>query len=101
MNEDRGVLHVTNGDSMAGTLRAGFTGEVLPWRDVLHEGPVPAGLTPARLRRVRAGFIAGLAGEPVGRVAAEFADRDRRLADHAGELLLWFEADSASSTGTS
>jgi len=39
------MLHITNGDA---TLRlmgpAGLPGEFLPWRDVLHEGPVPAGL---------------------------------------------------------
>jgi hypothetical protein len=53
------MLHVTNGDSAAEGIRAsGVAGEVLPWRDVLHEGPVPAGLALAELSRVRAGFIA-------------------------------------------
>jgi len=37
------LLHVTNGESPAGTLRqTGIGGEVLSWRDVLHEGPAPA-----------------------------------------------------------
>ena len=32
------MLHITNGDSTAGTLRqTGLEGEVIPWRDVLHE----------------------------------------------------------------
>ena len=53
------VLHVTNGDSAVGALRAaGIEGDVLPWRDALHEGPVRAGLDPAALRAERARFIA-------------------------------------------
>ena len=37
-------LHVTNGDSAGNTLRqTALGGAVLPWQDVLHEGPVPAG----------------------------------------------------------
>lgn len=53
------MLFVTNGDSAAGRiLQAGLSEEVLPWRDVLHEGPVPSGLSPEGLREVRARFIA-------------------------------------------
>ncbi|HKB20032.1 MAG TPA: heavy metal-responsive transcriptional regulator, partial [Gaiellaceae bacterium] len=38
------LLHVTNGESAGNTLRqTGLGGAVLPWQDVLHEGPVPAG----------------------------------------------------------
>ena len=54
----RAALHVTNGDSAAGTLRETTLVErVLPWRDALHEGPVPA-LPDNELRRVRAAFLA-------------------------------------------
>ena len=36
-------LHITNGESAANTLRqTALGGAVLPWQDVLHEGPVPA-----------------------------------------------------------
>lgn len=36
----RPVLHVTNGDSAVGALRrAGIQGDVIAWREVLHEGP--------------------------------------------------------------
>jgi hypothetical protein len=53
------MLHVTNGDSAVERLRAaGVDGDMLPWRDALHEGPVPAGLDPAQLRAERARFIA-------------------------------------------
>ena len=52
-------LHVTNGDSAASLIReSGLPGRVLPWRDVLHEGPVPGRLGFAQLREVRAHFIA-------------------------------------------
>ena len=37
------TLHVTNGDvSAQGLARSGLPGDVLVWRDVLHDGPVPS-----------------------------------------------------------
>ena len=37
------LLHITNGESAGNTLRqTALGGAVLPWQDVLHEGPVPA-----------------------------------------------------------
>jgi hypothetical protein len=93
----RPVLHVTNGDSAAQRLRVGGVGrQVLPWRDVLHEGPVPAGLDEDRLRVARATFLAGLGWAAEDRVLADMSARDARLdgALAAGEeLVLWFEAD--------
>ena len=87
------MLHVTNGDSAAAPrIRAAVgTGDVLPWRDALHEGPVPAGLDPAALRAVRARFIAarGWAAEAAALDATARARRAprrgvaRRRADHA------------------
>ena len=59
----RCVLHITNGDSAVERLRAaGADGDVLPWRDALHEGPVREGLDDAELRAERARFIAAAAG---------------------------------------
>jgi hypothetical protein len=86
---------VTNGDSAALGLRAvGVDGEVLAWRDVLHEGPVPAGLTPAELRRVRAAYVERVGLGPSAEVAASFAARDQLLeAYRGGAYVLWFEAD--------
>ena len=53
------MLHLTNGDHAADVIRAlGLPGEVVPWRDVLHEGPVPAGLAMPELSAVRARFVA-------------------------------------------
>ena len=83
---DDGALHVTNGDSAAARLRP-LVGDSLPWRDVLHEGPVPA-TGDAELRRVRAGFLG------VERALPELEARDAALAAHRdGRYVLWFEAD--------
>jgi Domain of unknown function (DUF1835) len=84
---------VTNGDSTATGLRqGGATGEVLAWRDVLHEGPVPS-LPPAALARVRARFLSGATGISSEATYRELRERDQRLAAAGDELVLWFEAD--------
>ncbi len=69
--------------------------EALPWRDVLHEGPVPAGLTLGELRSVRARFLARQSWGELGALTAELADRDATLEDalEEDELVLWFEED--------
>jgi hypothetical protein len=90
------MLHITNGDSAATLLRqAALPGEVLAWKDVLHEGPVPAGLSPAQLRPVRARFIAARGWAPEGEVLADLERRDM-VVDRVGkneEVVLWFEHD--------
>jgi Domain of unknown function (DUF1835) len=91
------VLHVTNGDSAAERLRAaGIDGDVLPWRDALHEGPVPAGLDEAGLRAERARFVAARGWASERDALADMAARDARLAGAlaSGEVIvLWFESD--------
>jgi hypothetical protein len=90
------MLHVTNGDSAVAVLRAaGVPGEILPWNDVLHEGPVPAGLTPGQLSAMRACFIAEQAWAPLEDVLEDFAIRDDllRTAASGDEVVLWFEHD--------
>jgi hypothetical protein len=89
------MLHVTNGDSAADRIRAlGLGGEVLPWRDVLHEGPVPAPATLDSLRPLRARFLGGY-GRSAVEIARDLEQRDRRLmADgQDSEVALWFEHD--------
>ena len=87
------VLHVTNGDATVPGLRGtGLARSILTWRDVLHEGPVPD-VPDAELRRIRARFLEGDGAADLG-TEAEFAERDRLLAEHReGEYVLWFEAD--------
>jgi hypothetical protein len=86
---------VTNGDIVVDLLRrAGLADAALAWADVLHEGPVPAGLDDAVLRRVRAEFLAGADGVDAPAALARLEARDRALAaNRDGEYLLWFEAD--------
>lgn len=88
------LLHVTNGDSTARSLhQGGVEGEVIAWRDVLHEGPVPA-LAPAALARVRAHFLAETGAGPAAAIERELRERDRMLGRGATrEIVLWFEAD--------
>ena len=88
-------LHVTNGRAIIPLMReAGLDGRIVPWDDVLHEGPVPAGLNVAALRQVRAEFIASGIGS-YDQVARSFAERDAALEELAGvdEIVLWFEHD--------
>ena len=86
------ALHVSNGDStdLAGT---GLARRVLYWRDVLHEGPVPA-VGPEELRRLRANFLVRGNADDRAEGASMFLDRDETLvANRDGEYVLWFEAD--------
>ncbi len=81
------ALHVTNGDSTVATLaQTGLAERILPWRDALHEGPVPD-VPDRELRRIRAAFLGDDA------IAAWLEERDRTLLAHRGPYVLWFEAD--------
>jgi hypothetical protein len=88
------ILHITNGDSVS-LDATGLGGKVLAWQDVLHEGPVPAGLTLDQMRSVRARFLANLTGRPEPEVLVALNERDRTLGGfkRANELVLWFEHD--------
>jgi hypothetical protein len=90
------MLHITNGDSAAwGIVASGLDGIVLPWRDVLHEGPVPSALSPDELGDVRARFIASRGWGQYGQVLADLRRRDEIVAgfqDHE-EIVFWFEHD--------
>jgi hypothetical protein len=90
------MLHITNGDAAANVLRkAGFTDPIVAWRDVLHEGPVPAGLGLRELSRVRAEFIAACGWGRSEEVARQFDTRDAMLEDSLSgdRVVLWFESD--------
>jgi hypothetical protein len=86
------ALHISNGDAtdVPGT---GLARQVIYWRDVLHEGPVPE-VPPAELRRIRARFLAGYPGVERAEAERGFAERDQAVeAGRDGEYVLWFEAD--------
>ena len=88
-------LHVTNGESAAGTLRrTGLGGSVLAWNDVLHEGPVPA-LPADELREVRARFFSQAGWGSVREILDDLGQRDRLFGEAlaGGHVVLWFEHD--------
>jgi hypothetical protein len=88
------MLHVTNADSAANTIRrTGIIGDIVPWRDILHEGPVPAGLSLEGLADVRARFLAGIEGTVrFPAISASFGARNAALRG-ARRVVLWFEHD--------
>ena len=89
-------LHVTNGESAGNTLRqTSLGGAVLPWQDVLHEGPVPAGPRRALLR-TRAAFLSGCGWGSRPAILSSLERRDRQLRDalqNRQQVVLWFEHD--------
>ncbi len=90
------MLHITNGDSAAELIKQPNTGgEVIAWRDVLHEGLVPAGLSLDEMSEVRAQFIAACGWGELENVRAEFNERAATIGGYGehDELVLWFEHD--------
>ena len=89
------MLHITNGDCAAQVLARAVQGEILPWRDVLHEGPVHASLPLEALSRRRAAFVAAAGWGSLSEVSSQFQDRDARLGQSGShdEVVLWFEHD--------
>jgi hypothetical protein len=90
------TLVITNGDSAAARLRAAaIAGRILPWRDVLHDGPVPSLDGLERLSAIRAAFIAADLGLGAEEVAAEFRGRDAAIRDHVAyaRVEIWLEHD--------
>ncbi len=88
-------LIITNGDNAAELLQlAGRQATFLPWRDVLHEGPIThtglAAVTAERVAYLSRRFLV-----PAAEVAAEFAARDTLIRAHADfdTVELWFEHD--------
>jgi hypothetical protein len=85
---------VTNGDHAATALSAHFANaEILIWRDVLIEGPVPGDITDDELANIRAQHIEQAFG--LNDVRADFTRRDERFnaISNDDEVELWFESD--------
>jgi hypothetical protein len=91
------MLHITNGDSAVPGIEAtGVGGDVIAWRDVLHEGPLPGDVDAAGMRAVRAGFLADQGWGDEASIEAEMRARDERLQTALGRdevVVLWFEHD--------
>lgn len=90
------TLHITNGDAVVYLFKkAGVIGTHLPWRDVLHEGPLASGVSLEQLSRVRGEYLATRGfGNPI-KLLHDFATRDAtfRRAPEFSEIILWFEHD--------
>ena len=98
-------LHITNGDSAGAMLTEIFPGDrVLPWRDVLHDGPIPLGQNSRELAETRARFLSESFKQPnvyapspgsFDDILADFEKRAEVMenAGQASEVILWFEHD--------
>jgi hypothetical protein len=86
------MVHITSGDAVAEKLRR-WAGEprLIVWHDILHEGPLPAGLPLEEFTAVRTQWL-----EANGYGSGEkLVERDRQLRRLVGRdsLWLWFEDD--------
>jgi hypothetical protein len=99
-------LHLTNGKAIVPLMRdAGISDPVVPWDDVLHEGPVPEGLGVAALREWRAAYLAGNGWSSIDALRRSLTDRDTLLEQAVrgasatppgravDQIVLWLEHD--------
>jgi len=90
------ILNITNGDSSVKVMEeAGIPGVFLPWRDVLHDGPVPGELSLEELSNVRAKFIIDRGWGDPENIMNSFTERDEELKsfENYERVILWFEHD--------
>ena len=86
------MLHIVNGDCAIEALKnPGIKGDFLSWLDVLHDGPVPEGLSLEGLSEVRAGFIADCDWTLLEKAKNAFQKRDIvfRKCHKYYEVVLW------------
>ncbi len=90
-------LIVTNGQSGVDAIReAGIKGDLMSWDDVLHEGPVPFGLSLAEMSRVRADYLASRGWGDARKIRKRFEMRDRQLMEaptRYDEVVIFVEHD--------
>jgi hypothetical protein len=90
------TLHITNGDSAANGMKSGgIEGEIISWRDLLHEGPVPGNQTFKELSQTRANWLAEQGFGDAEELRKSFEERDEFLFRYTDfdEVVLWFEWD--------
>lgn len=87
------MVHITNGDSVAGELRR-WAGEprLIVWRDALHEGPIAPGLPLEALTELR---LAWFRQQGYPDLSPLMRERDRLLRRLVSRdnVWLWFEDD--------
>ena len=88
------MLHITDGESVAGTLRqSAVPGEVRIFGDLLYEGPAPAGLSEAEWWDRRARFLSeshGLSPEEARHAVRAFEDSLQAISS-SDETVLWMD----------
>lgn len=90
------TLIITNGDAAAEKMReARINAEILCWRDILHEGPVPHTDTLEELSSIRADYLAWRGWGDADAIRDVFAERDgaMRALGQYSDVMLWFEHD--------
>ena len=58
------AIHASETGRRVERLPGRIEGPIVPWDDILHEGPVPLGLNPAAMRERRAEFLAACGWAP-------------------------------------
>ena len=89
-------LVITNGDTAAHLLStAGLRASIVPWRDILHEGPLRPDLGLEQLSDLRAAYLAERFGLDFADVRAEFGARDAimRQQQRYEQVGIWVEHD--------
>ncbi len=90
------TLNIINGDGCINIMKkANIEGDFLPWRDFLHEGSVPAGLTLEELSVIRAKFISEYGIGEFSEIYQSFKERNNQLKRYReyNKIVLWFEHD--------
>ncbi len=88
------MLHITDGDSVAGTLReSGIPGDVSTYGDLMYEGPAPGGLDAEAWRDTRARFIteAGYATLEEARQYLQACDDTLAASLRHEEIVIWLD----------
>ncbi len=92
----KNILNITNGDCTVDVMKkSALPGVFLPWRDLLHDGPVPENLSLEALSKTRAEFISSRGWGTVENIRREFVLRDNTLktCSQYEKVILWFEHD--------
>ena len=90
------ILIITNGDSAVEAIKkCEITADFIPWRDILHDGPVPKCDSLEELSKIRAEFLSNLGWGDFDGILKMFQERDSKLAQFKNyeEVILWFEHD--------
>ncbi len=90
------TLNITNGGCTVAVMKeAAIPGKHLPWRDLLHDGPVPAKPSLEELSKARIAFIVEQGYGTIEEIRESFETRDNTLKSikNYKKVILWFEHD--------